>query len=144
MVNSLDEYAALLNYYNDLFPTNVPESVSKQNPNLVTPLVADTYYSTTEKTLWDDALGLSWIKGFVTKAYSTSTNLIIGTPTTDSQLYGFHPGNTWIHSPYKSSAVVNTDRKTGYANIVGDLTLSIIFEGVGNITTKQVSYYMTF
>lgn len=149
VVNNLDEYAALLTYYNDLQSITASKLASTDNNSLSNNLnstisIASTYTTTAEKTVWDDPMGFSWIKAYVTMTKNSSTGVISGSPTTDSQLYGFHPGNSWSHSSTRSSVTLNSKKTGGSATIVGDRTLSIIFEGIGNIVTKQETYYMSF
>ncbi|WP_374016290.1 hypothetical protein ABU162_18435 [Paenibacillus thiaminolyticus] len=143
IVNSVDEYAALLNYYNDLASPQNATIVETQKTNPVQTFADyDTRIVTYEKT-WNDQK-VSWMKAYVIAEVSNKDDKIIGRPKTDSGLYGFHPGQSWEHNSTKSHAVVNSDRTGGYANIYGDLSLYIIFEGIGKVTTKELYKYFTF
>lgn len=158
-VNSLDEYAAVLSYYSDLEnvinPTPLPvsprSSYALENRAMATDFsVASTgsYTHVAEKTIWGDGLAaganLSWITGVVKMTKDSATGNILEITETDSTLNDFHPGNSWRHSTTKTTHGIYSDKKSGWANIVGDRTLSIIFEGIGQIHTKEESYSMTF
>lgn len=150
-VDSIDEYAAVLSYFNDKAQSVTEDSATStiQTTSVVQPMRSISaqsnydYYTTTHSKTWNDN-GLSWMKAFVTAQYYYSTNKIMGTPTTSSGLYGFHPGNSWTHSVGGSSARVNTARTGGDATITGDLTLFIIIDGIGDILTKPLTVYMTY
>lgn len=143
IVNSLDEYAALLNYFNDLTAPQNATVVETQKTNPVQTFADyDTREVIYEKT-WNDQK-VSWMKAYVIAQVSNKDNKIIGTPKTDSGLYGFHPGTSWVHNDKKSHAVVNSDRTGGYANIYGDLSYYIIFEGIGKLMTKELYKYFSF
>lgn len=66
---------------------------------------------------------------------------IVGTPTTDSGLYGFHPFNVWTHSNERSYVTLNDERTGGSAYISGDLAFSM---GVGDLASKEVNTTMSF
>lgn len=137
----------MLFYYNDLAnntlqnSTVIETTVDKRIERMAA--AQSSYYFITHSKTWNDS-GISWMKAYVTAKYDSNTRKIIGDPTTDSGIYGFHPGNSWTHSFGRSTVSVNSARTGGYATIVGDLTLSIIFEGIGDITTKQLTCEMSF
>lgn len=143
IVNNLDELAALLSYYADL-EKQVNNSLLSVSPAAAT----GDYITTYEKTIWGDGLAgganLSWITGSVKLKKQDNTHKIISVLDTDSTLHGFHPGNSWKHSAAKTTYGIASDRYTGWATIVGDRTLSIIKDGIGDIFTKQESYNMSF
>ncbi|WP_197259123.1 hypothetical protein [Paenibacillus dendritiformis] len=145
IVNSVDEYAALLNYFNDLtaLPQQNATVVEYQQTNPVQTFADSGTRTKIFEETWND-LGISWMKAFVIAEVSNKDDKIIGTPKTDSGYYGFHPGTSWEHNDKKSHAVVNDDRTGGHANIYGDLTLHIIVEGIGKIMTKELYKFMRF
>jgi hypothetical protein len=69
---------------------------------------------------------------------------VVGTPKTDSKLYGFHPFNFWKHSNERSYVSLNDERTGGHAYISGDLTFSLSGMGVGDLATKEVNTTMSF
>ncbi|WP_223070441.1 hypothetical protein [Paenibacillus caui] len=133
-VDSIDEYAALLFYYNDLAASNANNPVEVKTYK-VSAAANDYYREYSQK--WNDN-GLSWMYSYVVA--HIVNDKIEGTPTTDSALLGFHPGNSWEHKQGLSYATVDSSKTGGYAHIVGNLTLSIIWEGVGDIVTKQLTH----
>ncbi|MNE26958.1 hypothetical protein D3C80_1203480 [compost metagenome] len=144
IVNDLDEYAALLQYYSDLEKQQVNNNQRSFSP---TAIVTDY----TEQTIWGDGLAggganLSWITGIVQyERYDKSGNYaLISVTDTDSLLKGFHPGNSWQHSSAKTTYGIDSGGRSGWAWIRGTRTLSIIWEGIGDIITRSEEYYMTF
>ncbi|BCG56800.1 hypothetical protein [Paenibacillus sp. URB8-2] len=140
-VDSLDEYAALLYYYNDL-ATNAQNNPVEVETNTVSTLASSNDYWTTYSKKWNDN-GLSWMYSYVT-VHFVDGKINSDPATTDSALLGFHPGNSWEHKAGASYATINSNRTGGYAHIVGILTLSIIWEGVGDITSKQLEHDWSF
>ncbi|EES74448.1 hypothetical protein POTG_00728 [Paenibacillus sp. oral taxon 786 str. D14] len=145
IVNSFDEYAALLQYYADLEKMYNNLNIL----NSVSPTATYTDYS--EQTIWGDGLGgggtnLSWIVGIVQfeRHDKSGDYKIVKVTDTDSVLRGFHPGNSWEHSDARTTYGINSGGLSGWAWIRGDRTLSIIWEGVGDVITKAEAYYMTF
>lgn len=145
IVNSFDEYAALLQYYADLEKMYNNLNIL----NSVSPTATYTDYS--EQTIWGDGLGgggtnLSWIVGIVQfeRHDKSGDYKIVKVTDTDSVLRGFHPGNSWEHSDARTTYGINSGGLSGWAWIRGDRTLSIIWEGVGDVLTKAEAYYMTF
>ncbi|MCM3337618.1 hypothetical protein M3650_02905 [Paenibacillus sp. MER TA 81-3] len=140
-VNSVDEYAALLNYYNDL-TSSIQNAVEHQSSSVKALADYETRTVTHEKT-WNDT-GVTWMKAYVICEVNNKTDKIVGTPRTDSAYFGFHPGTSWEHSKERSSVHVNTEKTGGYANIVGTMSFYIIIEGIGKVTEKELTKYMTF
>ncbi|NKI24722.1 hypothetical protein HFN20_26580 [Paenibacillus dendritiformis] len=140
IVNSLDEYAALLNYFNDLTAPQNATIVETQKTNPV-----QTFSETRtviHETTWNDQK-VSWMKAYVIAEYDRDDK-IVGTPKTDSGLYGVHPGQSWEHNDKKSHAIVNDKKTGGHANIYGDLSYYLIFEGIGKLITKELYKFMRF
>ncbi|MGI2295650.1 hypothetical protein [Paenibacillus sp. GXUN7292] len=153
IVDNLDEYAALLSYYADLGKStnNSPLSISPSSANNTSALnntSSSTYTDVATKTIWGDGLAfganLSWITGSVKIKKDSSTHEYLEILETGSSLHGFHPGNSWTHVPARTSHGINSDKKTGWARIAGDRTLTIIVKGIGEITTLPESHYMSF
>jgi len=142
-VSSVDEYAALLFYFNDLTGSSqtIQHSTKAIDTSEFTTSASQPYTMTYDKNISDT--GLMWIKAFVTVSYN-SNGYITGTPTTASQIYGFHPGNSWAHSVGRSYVVIYNDGKTGYANVEGDLSLYIIIDGIGTVATKSLGTMIYF
>lgn len=145
-VDSIDEYAALLFYYNELTDSVNEENIQtnnviQKNDNTINSTY-DHYYYTHEVTYND--IGISWMKAFVITKRDSNTRKIIGDPVTDSGLYGFNPGNSYEHNSTRSTVTVNTERTGGKATIVGTLTLFIIIEGIGDVSSKDITLNMTF
>ncbi|MWV43861.1 hypothetical protein GRF59_09460 [Paenibacillus sp. HJL G12] len=138
-VNNIDEYAALLNYFNDLGNNN-NLVLSNQN-NIISPMATTPYWYTAEKTLYSD--GLMWIKGYVTSHY-TAADVIDNTPAVESSIHGYHIGISWTHSLTRTTVTLYANKKGGYTNIVGNLAMNIIWEGIGTIVDKDQEYYMSF
>jgi len=147
-VDSVDEYAALLFYYNDLFEAatsseSVATANAQRNSNLIQPASTyDTYYITHESTFNDTYI--AWNKAYVIAEYKFSDDKIVGTPVADSQYFGFTPGTSWTHNDKKSIVNVNSARTGGSAKIVGTLSLYVIIESIGQITSRELSHSMTF
>lgn len=138
-INTVDEYAALLNYYNE-FSSAKNTATTSISSEFAT--MADGDYTIKHEKTWNDNK-ISWMKAYVIATYNKDKK-IIGTPTTDSGLYGFHPGNSWEHKNARSSVNVNSQRTGGSATIVGELSLYIIIDGIGRVATKELECYMSF
>ncbi|EJW13987.1 hypothetical protein OB446_027300 [Paenibacillus alvei] len=136
-INSVDEYAALLNYFSEFSTHNT--SMQVQNTTTIEILADGEYTKTDESKFYD--WGVWWMKAFVIAKYDKNDK-VIGTPTTDSGLYGFHPMNTYKHSSNKSTVQINSKKTGGSAQIKGDLTVRIEVGGVGDILTKEIEHDM--
>lgn len=135
-IQSVDEFAATLFYINDTVTSSLTSSVTSSSTSGSALANSNVIH---EKT-WNDQ-GISWMKAYVYATYD-SNNKIVGTPTTGSGLYGFHPGNSWEHNQTKfdHTVKVNSARTGGNATIHGTLTLNFGWE----IATKELSCYMSF
>lgn len=136
-INSVDEYAALLNYFSEFSTHNA--SMQVQNTTTIETLANGEYTKTDESKFYD--YGVWWMKAFVIAKYDKNDK-VIGTPTTDSGLYGFHPMNSYKHSSNKSTVQINSKKTGGSAQIKGDLTLRIEVGGIGDIVTKEIEHDM--
>jgi len=105
--------------------------------------LSDSYYHEYVSDTYNDT-GLAWNKAFVIAERDSSTHKIIGTPTTSSRYYGFHPGTSWEHDSGRSWATVNSARTGGTARTVGVLSLYIIIKGVGEITSRDMILNWTY
>lgn len=137
-VNDLDEYAALLTYYSD--NANKNSDASSFQARVITEPDSDT------ETVWGDGLAgganLSWISASVYYQRNSMNGNIVNITGTSSTLLGFHPGNSWTHDNYATINSAYLQGTTGHIYIKGTRTLSIIIEGIGNIVSKQESYFM--
>lgn len=138
-IDSIDEYAALLNYFSEFSTHNTPMQV--QNTTTIETMANGDYTKTHESKFYD--YGVWWMKAFVIATYNKDDK-IIGTPTTDSGLYGFHPMNSYKHSSSRSTVNINSKKTGGSAQVKGDLTLRIEVGGIGDIVTREIEHDMLF
>lgn len=135
-VGSVDEYAALLFFYKDItdeakIVETTPQMLSN---NGLLALQSNSYYVDSEFTYND--FYVFWMKAYV-RSYFVNDK-ISGTPTTDSGIFGVHPGISYKHNKERSYVTVNSSKTGGFAHIEGDATVSIFYEGFGDVGTKRI------
>lgn len=137
-VNNVDEYAALLFYLKDQDGQTQTVKLNgpvKPKPGVVTPFATKTFEKVVASALTQTVMG------YVTVTYDNGK---ISKAVTSSELIGFHPMNTWKHNSDRSYVDLNSKKTGGTAYIEGTLSLVVLIEGVGTISTKTHSTYIDF
>ncbi|UHA72210.1 hypothetical protein [Paenibacillus sp. 481] len=130
VVNTVDEFAALLAYLKDQSTGTVTTVTNVTNESKVSP--QQTFTRTVDAVIFD--MKLYWIRGYATVDYDSKG--VISNISASSSLLGVTFARTWKPDTPHISYVAENERKITYT---GTLDHNVFVGGVGTIVSERVS-----